>query len=106
MSRRQDTPEEPEETVPGPSRAAGGCVLAGLVIAAVAALYAISVTAVVLLAWAAGALALWRAARSVPHAANPAPPPPPEGAGNTSPQFTVVEDRPGHCTVQWQKERP
>lgn len=104
MTRRKGTPEEPDETAPEPSRAAGGCVLAGLVIASVAALYAVSVTAVVLLAWAAGALALWRTVRRPTKIENHSPPPPRDPSRNTSPQFTVVEDRPGHCTVVWQKE--
>ncbi len=103
MSRRKKATEELEETAPEPSRAAGGCVLAALGIAAGAALYAVSDTAAVLVAWAVGGVALWRAARSVRSAANPAPPPPPEGAENTEPQFSVVEDKPGHCTVTWSK---
>ncbi|WP_228988608.1 hypothetical protein [Streptomyces sp. DH8] len=112
MSRRKKTidgppepaEEAPEETAPGPSRPAGGCVLAALVLGVTAALFAVLDTAAVLALWAAGGAALWRAARSVPCAANPAPPPVSEGVGNTSPQFSVVEDRPGHCTVIWQKE--
>lgn len=103
MSRRKQAAEPDEETAPEPSRAAGGCVLAVLATATGAALYAVSDTAAVLVAWAAGIAALWRAARSVPSAANPAPPPPPEGAENTEPQFSVVEDKPGHCTVTWSK---
>ncbi|MFF6925828.1 hypothetical protein [Streptomyces californicus] len=104
MSRRKKATEEPEETAPGPSRAAGGCVLAALVLGLGATLFAFLGTAAVLVVWAAGGTALWRAARSMPHAANPAPPPPPEGAGPAKPQFTIVEDRKGHCSVQWQKE--
>ncbi|ARF75694.1 hypothetical protein B7C62_28140 [Kitasatospora albolonga] len=103
MSRRKGTPEEPEETVPEPSRAAGGCVLVGAALGLTAALFAALGPVAVLIVWAVGALALWRAARSVPHAANPAPPPPPEGAGNTTPQFSVLEDRPGHCTINWKE---
>ncbi|QQZ56871.1 hypothetical protein IFE09_27110 [Streptomyces microflavus] len=104
MSRRKAA-EETEEPTPEASRTAGGCVLLGLAVIAVAALYAVSETALVLVGWAIGAAALWRAARSVPSAANPAPPPPPEGAGKAKPQFSVVEDKPGHCTINWQKER-
>lgn len=104
MSRRKKATEEPEETAQEPSRAAGGCVLAALVLGLGAVLFVALGERAVLVVWAAGAVALWRAARSVPRAANPAPPPPPEGAGNTNTQFTVVEDRPGHCTINWQKE--
>ncbi|MFF2226270.1 hypothetical protein ACFVV7_23480 [Streptomyces globisporus] len=103
MSRRKKATAQPEETAPGPSRAAGGCVLAVLVLALGAVLFAILGTLAVLVVWAAGGVALWRGARSVPSAANPAPPPASEGAENTKPQFTIVEDRKGHCTVQWQK---
>ncbi|MET8841461.1 hypothetical protein ABZW67_15375 [Streptomyces rubiginosohelvolus] len=103
MSRRKKAVEEPEETAPEPSRAAGGCVLAALVIALGAVLFAVLGTLAVLVVWAVGAVALRRAARSVPSAANPAPPPVPEGGENTKPQFTIVEDRKGHCAVQWQK---
>ncbi|MFF2228621.1 hypothetical protein ACFVV7_35475 [Streptomyces globisporus] len=103
MSRRKKAAEPTEETPPEPSRVAGGCVLAALVLVAGAALFAVSATAAVLVVWAVGAFALRRAARSVPSAANPAPPPVPEGDENTKPQFTIVEDRKGHCTVQWQK---
>ncbi|MFB6696361.1 hypothetical protein [Streptomyces rubiginosohelvolus] len=103
MSRRKKTAEEPEEAASEPSRAAGGCVLAVLVLVAGAVLFAVLGTLAVLVVWAAGGVALWRGARSVPSAANPAPPPAPEGAENTKPQFTIVEDRKGHCTVQWQK---
>ncbi|WP_411119002.1 hypothetical protein [Streptomyces sp. 058-1L] len=103
MSRRKAA-EETEEPTPEASRTAGGCVLLGLAAIAVAALYAVSETALVLVGWAVGAAALWRAARSVPSAANPAPPAPPERGSNTKPLFTVVQDRPGHCTINWQKE--
>ncbi|MFJ2848312.1 hypothetical protein [Streptomyces rubiginosohelvolus] len=104
MSRRKKgAVEEPEETAPEPSRAAGGCVLAVLVLGLGAVLFVALGTLAVLVVWAVGAVALWRGARSVPSAANPAPPPVSEGAENTKPQFTIVEDRKGHCTVQWQK---
>lgn len=99
MSRKEPAPKEPEEGSP----AAGGCVLVVVLGAPLAAVYAASVTAGVLTTWAVGVAALWRAARSVPSAANPAPPPPPEGAEITEPQFSVVEDKPGHCTVTWSK---
>ncbi|SBV00582.1 hypothetical protein YW5DRAFT_01911 [Streptomyces sp. Ncost-T6T-1] len=103
MSRRKKPTEEPEETPPEPSRAAGGCVLAVLVLGLGAVLFAALGSVAVLVVWAAGGVALWRTVRSVPSAANPAPPGPSERGSNTSPQFTVVEDRPGHCTVNWSK---
>ncbi|MBK3547862.1 hypothetical protein [Streptomyces sp. MBT60] len=103
MSRRKKAAEPTEEAAPEPSRAAGGCVLAVLVLVAGAVLFAFLGTLAVLVVWAAGGVTLWRGARSVPSAANPAPPPVSEGAENTTPQFTVVEDRPGHCTIVWSK---
>jgi hypothetical protein len=97
MSRR-DEAEEPEEQ---PSRAAGACVLVVLAGVVVAALFAISDTLAILTLVASGVFALWR---SVRRTANPAPPPPPERGSDTNPQFTVTEDRPGHCTVTWHGE--
>ncbi|MFJ6566442.1 hypothetical protein ACIQNU_03420 [Streptomyces sp. NPDC091292] len=84
-----------------PSRAAGACVLAILAGVAVTAMFAASPAAGVLTLWTVGTITLWR---SVRRTANPAPPPPPERGCDTKPQFTVVEDRPGHCTIHWQKE--
>ncbi|POG47113.1 hypothetical protein BV881_12295 [Streptomyces sp. ZL-24] len=106
MSRRKQAAEEPEETTPGPSRAAGGCVLAALVLGLGAALFAALGNLAVLAVWAAGALALWRTVRRPTKIENHSPPPPRDPSRNTNTQFTVVEDRPGHCTVVWQKERP
>lgn len=98
MSRRKQTPvEEPEE----PSRAAGGCVLVVACGVPVAVVWAVSPEAGLLTLWAVGILAVWRFVRRT---ANPAPPPPPERGPDTKPQFTIVEDRPGHCTIHWQKE--
>lgn len=54
------------------SRAAGGCVLLVLAGAPVAAVWAASPEAGVLVVWGAGAALLWR---SVRRTANPAPPP-------------------------------
>lgn len=54
------------------SRTQGACVLAGLVVVAVAALFAVSVAVGSLLLWGWGTVALWR---SVRRTANPAPPP-------------------------------
>lgn len=88
-----------EEPVEG-SPAAGACVLVVVGGVALAAVFVASRTAGILTLLGAAVLALWW---SVRHTANPAPPPPPEGATNTNPQFTIVEDREGHCTVQWQK---
>ncbi|NUS76693.1 MAG: hypothetical protein HOV70_10900 [Streptomyces sp.] len=103
MSRRKQATEELEEAASEPSRAAGGCVLAVLVLVAGAVLFAVLGTLAVVVVWAVGAVALRRAARSVPSAANPAPPGPSERGSNTNTQFTVVEDRPGHCTIVWSK---
>ncbi|MFD3310080.1 hypothetical protein [Streptomyces sp. NPDC058694] len=88
---------EPEES----SRAAGACVLVVLAGVVTAVVFVISATAGVLAVWAVGAVTLWRYVRRT---ANPAPPPPPESGSDAKPQFTVTEDRPGHCTVHWQEE--
>ncbi|WP_406735365.1 hypothetical protein OG508_28130 [Streptomyces sp. NBC_01108] len=83
------------------SPAAGACVLVVLGFGALAVVYAVSPTAGVLTVWTVGGAALWK---SVRRAANPAPPPPPERGCETKPQFTVTEDRPGHCTILWHEE--
>lgn len=101
----EDAAEEDLEQPDGGGPVAGGCVIALGIGLPLAGVFAASRTAGVLAAWGIGVAALWRAARSVPSAANPAPPPPPEGVGNAKSLFTVVEDRPGHCTIVWQKER-
>lgn len=93
----QPDPEEERE----PSRTGGVLVLTALGGGAVAAFYAVAPAAGPIVVWVVGMTAMWRVARSVPRAANPAPPPPPEGADDTKPQFTIVEDREGHCVVQW-----
>ncbi|MEU3203553.1 hypothetical protein ABZ702_06650 [Streptomyces cyaneofuscatus] len=104
MSRRKKDAEEAEETAPAPSRAAGGFVLTVLVLVAGAVLFAVLGTLTVLVVWAVAAVALRRAVRRPNKIENHSPPPPSPPSRNTNTQFTVVEDRPGHCTVQWQKE--
>lgn len=88
--------EEPAEGSP----AAGACVLVVVGGVALAVVFAASRTAGILTLLGVAVLALWW---SVRRTANPAPPPPPERGCEKKPQFTIVEDRPGHCTVQWQK---
>lgn len=102
MSPKKKAAPEPEEERE-PSRAGGALVLIALGGGAVAALYAVAPTAGPIVVWGVGMTAMWRVARSVPRAANPAPPPAPEGAEDASPQFSIVEDREGHCVVQWTK---
>ncbi|MFF9639406.1 hypothetical protein ACF1D2_33105 [Streptomyces bacillaris] len=124
MSRKRAA-EEPEETTPDPSRAAGGCVLAVLVLGLGAALFAVLGTIAVLVVWAAGALALWRTVRR-PVSDSSAPPPPREErpscrecAGHTLVSVTPSEtqkgmliyqtaspDRPHHTHVHIAKEHP
>lgn len=106
MSRKKRPAPEPEETeddTPEGSPVAGACVLIVLAVGALAIVYAVSPDAAIFTIWAAGMFAMWRVARSVRRAPNPAPPPPSEGAADTKPQFTIVDDREGHCTVKWQK---
>ncbi|MFF4943718.1 hypothetical protein [Streptomyces rubiginosohelvolus] len=78
MSRRKKATEELEEAASEPSRAAGGCVLAVLVLVAGAVLFAVLGTLAVLIVWAVGAVALRRAVRR-PLSDSSAPPPPREG---------------------------
>lgn len=102
MSPKKKPVPEPEEERE-PSRAGGAIVLTVLAGAGLGGIYAASPALAVGVVWVAGAGALWKAARSVPRAANPAPPPVSEGADDAKPQFTIVEDREGHCTVTWTK---
>lgn len=96
MGAKKNAEEQPER-----SRAAGACVLVALGGGALGVVFALSSVAGLLTLWTVAVAALWR---SVRRAANPAPPPPPERGWDTKPQFTVVEDRPGHCTIQWAEE--
>ncbi|ONI48644.1 MULTISPECIES: hypothetical protein [unclassified Streptomyces] len=100
----EDETEEGEEEPGEGSPAAGGCVIALGIGVPLAGVYAASVDAGILATVAIGTAALWRAARSVPSAANPAPPPPPEGAGEAKHQFSIVEGENGHCSVLWTEE--
>ncbi|MFD5975547.1 hypothetical protein [Streptomyces bacillaris] len=125
MSRQKRAAAEPEEAPSPPSRVAGGCVLAALVLGLGAALFAVLGTIAVLVVWAAGALALWRTVRR-PVSDSSAPPPPREGrpscrecAGHTLISVTPSEtqkgmliyqtaspDRPHHTHVHIAKEHP
>ena len=58
-----------------------------------AAIYAYSRDAFVLVFWVIGAVLIWRAARKVQHAPDPAPPPVPERGPEASPQVTLIRDR-------------
>ncbi|MET9923433.1 MULTISPECIES: hypothetical protein [Streptomyces] len=100
MSRKRIA-EETEEAAPEASRTAGGCVLLALAIGLTAALFAVLGTLAVLVVWAAGAVALRRAVRRPNKINKHSPPPPSPPSRNTNTQFTVVEDRPGHCKVTW-----
>jgi hypothetical protein len=83
--------DEPE---PEPSRAAGGCVLATAVGAAIAILFATAPTAGVLLVWATGTACLWLAVRRPPRpvhdTADHSPPPPTTPTANTEVQVRTV----------------
>jgi predicted MFS family arabinose efflux permease len=99
-----ETPVEEPETS---SRAAGGCVLAVVGGVPLAAVFAVSPDAGVLAVWGVGTVALWWAVRRVPHAANPAPPPPSEGADEKKPLFSVVDDpdNPNRSRVVWHAQK-
>lgn len=96
MTKTKKAPEEDPE----PSGVAGACVLIVLGGGALGVVWAVSPEAGVLTLWGAGALALTRYVR---HAANPAPPPPPERVPDEKPQFTIVEDERGRCAIQWRE---
>lgn len=95
--------ETPEEEQEGSSRAAGGCVAVALGGGVLAVVFAISQEAGTLTVWGVGTASLWWAVRRVPHAANPAPPPPSEGAAEEKPLFSVVDDpnNPNRSHVIW-----
>jgi hypothetical protein len=95
--------ETPVEEPAPSSRAAGGCALVILAGIPLAAVFAVSPDAGVLTVWGVGGAAVWWAMRRVPHTANPAPPPPSEGADEEEPQFSVVPDEtnPNRHHVMW-----
>lgn len=99
-----ETPEEEPETS---SRAAGGCTLIVLGGIPLGVVFAVSQDAGVLTVWGVGAAALWWAVRRVPRTANPAPPPPSEGAGEEKRLFSVVDDpdNPNRSRVVWHAQK-
>jgi len=72
----------------------------------VAVVFAASPDAGVLVTVGAVTGVVWWRARRVPHAANPAPPPPPEGAPDEKPQFTIVDDpdNPARHIIVWHRQ--
>lgn len=91
MTRKRET-EEPE------GGSGCGAVLAlGLVLAVTGVLYRVTPTGFVLGFWAFGAALLWWKIHI------PSPPPPEDPPSNAKPQFTIVEDRPGHHAVVWER---
>ncbi|MFF8839590.1 hypothetical protein [Streptomyces sp. NPDC015130] len=99
-----ETPEEEQES---PSRAAGGCALLFLGGIPLAAVFAVSSEAGVLATVGATVGAVWWFVRRVPRTANPAPPPPSEGADDKKPQFTVMADEtnPHRSRVVWHAQK-
>lgn len=74
-----------------------GAVVGGILLAlAVGACLAVPVLWVVVLA-----LVVWWSLAQERKIKNPSPTEDPEGAENESPLFSVWEDRPGHCVVEW-----
>lgn len=78
------------------SRAAGGCLLAAAGVGVGAAIYALSRDALVIVVWFIGFVLLYRAAKRVPHASNPAPPPLSESGSEAKPQVDIVQDPDHH----------
>jgi hypothetical protein len=102
MSPKKKPEPEPEEPAEG-SRTAGALVLTVLAGAGLGGIYAASPAAAVGTVWVLGAGTLWKAARRPTKIENHSPPPPEPPSREEKPQFTIVEDREGHCTVQWTK---
>lgn len=101
------TDETPAEEPESSSRAAGGCALLFLGGIPLAAVFAASSEAGVLATVGAAVGAVWWSVRRVPRTANPAPPPPSEGADNKKPQFTVMEDpdNPNRSHIVWHAQK-
>lgn len=97
--------EEPEPE--GGSRAAGGCLLAGLVTGAVAVLLIVAPRAGVLILWGVGAVLLWWAVNRPNKLDTPSPPPPEAPSENTKRQFRSVPDPDNdhHTFVVWDTEK-
>lgn len=102
MTADPEPVETPEEAPSRASRAAGGCVLAGLGLAPVAVVFAVSPDAGVLTVAGLGTAALWWSVRRTP---NHSPPPPKPLPPETKPQFTVVDDpdNPARSHVVWHR---
>lgn len=92
--------KKPAAAAEEPSRVAGFVVVAVLVAVVTGVVFAVSPTAGPLVVWGAGTVTLWWYVRRT---ANPAPPPPPERGSDENPQFTVVEDQPGHSAIHWRE---
>jgi len=83
------------EDAPAPEprgRFAGGCLLTVAALGTGWAIFSVSRNVFVLLVWGVGAFLIWRAAKKVPGATNPAPPPPSERGSEKEPQVTMVRD--------------
>lgn len=83
---------EPEETPARNGGCAGVAVITAAALGLGVAFYAVSRDLLIVAVWFTGAVLLYRAAKKVPDAVNPAPPPVPEGAVEEEPQVTVVRD--------------
>lgn len=102
MSRRQRAEAEPEEPSGG-SAAAGAVVLTVLGTGAAGGIVAVSQPVGILGLWAVGTGVLWWALRRPTKIENHSPPPPGPPSPNAKPQFSIVEDREGHCAVVWKE---
>ena len=80
--------EDPEEEVPGGSRAAGACLLTVLGAGAVWAAFAYSPDVAALVVWVVG----WTRLICVARTPNHAPPPLPEPSPDEKPQVRTVRD--------------
>jgi uncharacterized membrane protein len=76
-----------------------GAWAAGLFLAAFGLGMCLAVPALWCVVLAGVVVWIWRNERRMQHAANPAPPPGSEGADSANPQFSYVEDTPGHWAV-------
>lgn len=84
MKDRFGEPEGPE--------GGGWCLLIAAAAGVGMAVFAYSRDLFVIAFWVIGSVAVWRAARKVSGAPNPAPPPAPERGSQEEPQVTLIRD--------------